>query len=81
MQKRKLISEGWEVFSKIIPKNAPEIQRKEMKAAFYSGAAITYEKLIAGLTSGDEPENENMQLLLDLHIEIMEFMEKLKGTK
>jgi hypothetical protein len=75
--KRQLILEQWNEFSKLIPKNAPEVQRKEMKRAFYFGAQSILFKVIAVLAPESEPTQEDIQIMVDLDQELQEFAKRL----
>lgn len=65
------VQQQWEAFaSLVIAKDAPPIQRREMKRAFYAGAqallAITY-------NLGGEDEDAGIQTLMSLDAELQMF--------
>lgn len=65
MSKRLLMAEQWNEFSRnILPKNCSEIQRKEMKRAFYAGAQSILFRIIAAFATETEPTDADIQIML-----------------
>lgn len=70
------INAGWEKFEQqTIPKEAPEIQRTEMRRAFYSGV-LTLMKLMKGLSEQDISEEQVAKFIAQLDRECYEFFNK-----
>ena len=70
---KKYIAMGWESYRKhVLPADAPEIQIKECKQAFFSGGAILYTAIMNVLSPGQEPTEADVQILEDLHAEVTE---------
>jgi hypothetical protein len=59
----------------VVPADAPEIQIKETRQAFYAGASILFTVLTMPgvLDPGDEPTDADMQKMADLQAEIDAF--------
>jgi hypothetical protein len=73
------MAELWEQFARVaLPPDAPEVQRREMKRAFYSGAHGIMFKVIHALAPGQESTEADEQLIQDLHEELQEFAELIK---
>jgi biotin synthase-like enzyme len=68
----------WEIFKKIIPAGASEHQINDMQSAFYSGATVLLGLIMTGLTEGEEPKEEDLQMMDDLQTELEEFNGLLK---
>jgi hypothetical protein len=53
----KTVADRWKLFDKhVLSKTAPDIQRKEMRRAFYAGF---YDALVAGLEMADESGDDD----------------------
>ena len=69
------LKENWESFeAEVLDKDAPAIQRSEMKIAFYAGVAST----IGVLTDSNLSEDEAEELLFKLKNELHEYIEEYK---
>ena len=77
----KLIERAWESYARmVVPKGADELQIKETRQAFYSGASILF-SIMTGVhffdgEPGDddiEPTDTDMQLMSDIQAEIDAF--------
>ena len=74
----KLIAAGWESYLRnVVPADAPPIQVKETRQAFYAGAAILFEVLMKALDPGDEPTDRDLQRMADLQKELDEYGQSL----
>lgn len=74
----KYIANGWKSYQKLVlPADAPEIQVRECRQAFYGGAAVLFETLMMSLDSGDEPTDADMQRMVDLQAELDEYGQQL----
>ena len=80
--KRKLVAEQWDQFARaVLPKDAGETQRREMRRAFYAGAQGVMFGVIAALTPSGDAEEGDVQMLQELHDELSEFGEKVKAGR
>ena len=57
----------------LAPIDASDLQRREMRQAFYSGARSFFDILMQGLGPGDEPTDGDMNRLKALHAELQRF--------
>lgn len=72
--KRRLMAEQWDQFARLIlPANCPEIQRKEMRCAFYAGAQAILFRVIEAFAPESEPTAEDLQIMEDVHQELEDF--------
>lgn len=70
----KIIQAGFVAFeSYVIPKNAPDIQRREMLLAFMAGAEHVFSSMLAVLDPGDEPTDADMQRMENIQKELDEW--------
>lgn len=80
--KRQLMAEQWDTFAKAcIPKDAPAIQRREMRRAFYAGAQAILFKVIVSLASDAEPTVEDLAMMDGLQTELSDFAEMVKSGR
>ena len=77
--KRQLMAEQWDSFARaVLPKDAPAVQRQEMRRAFYAGAQGILHGVIAAFAPESEPTDEDLQVMANLEIELSEFAESVK---
>jgi len=68
------LQERWESFQKmVIPPNAPPVQIREMKLAFYAGAE-SFNKTLLHITTLEKPEQVEVAMLEGLNQEIKQFL-------
>lgn len=68
---RKYIESGWQSYLEgVMPADAPEIQIRECRQAFYAGAAVLMQSIKAGLDSGSEPTEADIRRMSDIHAEL-----------
>lgn len=72
------VKDEWDAFSdQVIPKTAPEVQHREMKRAFYAGAASI---LSIQLNIGDEIDNNaGAAILKGLYEELLLFVKRAES--
>jgi hypothetical protein len=76
MQKR--IRTLWEEYrGLVIPADAPPVQVRESRKAFYSGAATIFGALTGGVSPGLEVQDSDMQMMDDLAAELKEFRDEM----
>lgn len=74
----KFIELGWKSYkTMVIPADAPDVQIKETRQAFYAGAAILFEGLMGGLDGGDEPTEADMQRMAAIQAELDAFGQEI----
>ena len=67
------IQSKWDIFrTRVIHHGAPQIQKDEMKMAYYAGASSFFE-LEMEITRMDLDDDESAALIEKLHIELQEF--------
>ena len=77
--KRRLMAEQWDQFARaVLPKRCPDIQRKEMRRAFYAGAQAIMFGVIANLAPDHEPTQEDLDMMTELQNELNEFAQLVK---
>lgn len=71
---RQHIAEGWDSFEKaVMPENAGPTQRTEMRNSFYAGALFLFSRLMIGLSEGDEPQQEDLDMMSDIQKEFEDY--------
>jgi hypothetical protein len=80
MKSKKRIEKEWLDFEKrVVPKNAPAVQRQEMRRAFYAGVSSVLNIAFA-LGDDDISEDEGAAVLESMRQECIEFVAQV-GTK
>lgn len=70
----KLMQEQWGVFcERVMPIDAPEIQKQEMRRAFYAGGQAIMFRIIAAFAPELEPTEGDLKIMDDLNNELNEF--------
>lgn len=74
-----MIEKAWESFAaNVIPPNASDIQRREMKRSFYAGAAVLLELQMSILDPGTEPTEKDLAVMDRIADELKAYFEGLK---
>lgn len=69
-----LIERTWQVFrDHVIPRDAPDIQVRSCRMAFFGGATSLYSLVIFGLSDGDTIEQSDLNLMQRIDAELREF--------
>ena len=70
---------GWQTYRRIVGevKGGFRGDEKELKEAYFSGAAVLYEALMTQLDSGEEPTNSDLRKMEAIHKELSEFGREL----
>ncbi len=73
--KIRTVEELWKKFeTHLIPPDAPEIQHREMKVAFYGGFTSAFQLLVDGIGSNDDvSEEEGAAIMGELQEECNQF--------
>lgn len=73
----------WNNFAtQVLPPNASDVQRKEMRRAFYAGVECTLNRLGSEMSPGDscdDPSDE--QVIKEVHKELSQFAADIKAGK
>lgn len=74
----KYVEGGWDSYRKMcIPTDAPDVQVRECRQAFYAGAAVLFQTIMVVLDPGTEPTERDMQRMSDVSDEIDAFGQEL----
>lgn len=76
----KRLAAGCEEMLALLPANAPEVQRKEMKRAFYMGATVMLKQQLM-IADDTVTEDEGVEILTELAIEINDFKKQIMEGK
>jgi hypothetical protein len=80
--KRLLMAEQWDHFSRAVFKpGTPDIQRWEMRRAFYAGAEAILFRVIQAFAPESEPTEEDLAVMSDLYEELQEFGKAVKAGR
>lgn len=75
-----IVEGGWRAFELLSGlKSAPEIQRKEMRKAYFLGAQHLYASVMGMLDDGTEPTEQDMERMRKLDRELKAFLKELKA--
>ena len=76
----KLVEAGWIAMSIIaLSKDAPDIQRKEMRKAFFAGAQHLFASMLAMLDSDREPTQLDLERMNQIDEELRRFVDDLRA--
>jgi hypothetical protein len=79
---RKTLFEEWFTFaSSVIPERAPDIQRTEMRRAWYAGAAALFALITEGLDPEAEPTDADVAYMENLKVELEKFALDIAGGR
>jgi len=79
--KKKRVEAEWELFTKIVlPKNCGEVQRRDMRRAFYTGASAFMSIVMDFLDPGTEATDADVQRMDEIYRELLEFGENVKKS-
>ena len=80
--RRNRVAEQWNTFAQaVLPRDCSDVQRKEMRRAFYAGAHMIFCMLTGSVSAGDGVEPEDITLLKDLNAECEDFAESVKAGR
>ena len=75
----KLIEAGWAIFQGLtVPREASDVQRREMRLAFMAGAQHLFASIMNVLDPGEEPTDRDMRRLDSIHAELHKVREELE---
>jgi hypothetical protein len=80
--KRLLMAEQWDQFARAaLPPSCSDVQRTEMRRAFYAGAQGILFKVIVVLAPESEPTVADLEMMNDLERELSDFAEAVKAGR
>lgn len=80
--KRLRVAEQYDSYAKAIRlETAPPEVRREVRRAFYGGAAAMLYIVVAGLSPGEEATAEDVQSLVEVREELQAFGESVKAGR
>lgn len=75
----KLLESGWRgLLLTVIPLDASEIQKREMRMAFYAGAQHLFGSIMGILDPGTEPTENDMRRMEAINEELNTFIKEFK---
>lgn len=75
------IEQKWKEFCLACFGDISEAQYIDLRRTFYAGASTLYFILMSSLAPGDEPTEDDLSKMRDLHNEIFAFNEAVKAGK
>lgn len=70
-----LIERQWELYAKaVLAKDAPEIQLRECKLAFFAGAQALFASIMTLLDPGEEPTDSDLRKIDEIDRELKTFV-------
>ena len=77
-----MLNDAWLSYAEeVIPANAPEVQRSELRRAFYAGARVLFDGVVNGVSEGEEPTLADLALMDAIKAELGQFLKDLKAGK
>lgn len=74
-----LVEKGWRLYAEhALPANAPAIQKRETKRAFYAGAGLIFENLTNAVGPEDVSEDAGVEIMVAVDAEVRAFLEDVK---
>lgn len=66
----------WERYeTQAMPALSSDVQKTESMLAFFAGAGALFKLLTEGMSEGEEPEEEDLQMMTDINDELREFVD------
>ena len=77
-----MINEEWLSYAeKVIPSNAPEVQRAESRRAFYAGAQAVFSGLVKELSDSEGVDEADLALMYYVKDELSQFAQDVIDRK
>ena len=75
---KRRVAEAWQSFEEgVLPRNCSDVQRQEMRRAFFAGAFATLDTISAAMSNEDEMTSDDEQVMIDLAEERKEYLRNL----
>lgn len=76
---RRYIQEQWNKFAAmVLPKDCSDVQRQEMRKAFYAGCDVLLRVILGNLTEGSEAQEADLTMMNDIEAEIRDFAKRIQ---
>ena len=75
----KVIEGGWQAYLYLSLSKCPEIQKMEMRKAFYFGAQHVFFSILTLLEPGQEATENDMKVIDNIHTELEKFVAEIKA--
>lgn len=80
--KRRLMAEHWDQFARaVLPHGVSDVQRREMRRAFYAGGESILFRVIQSFAPESEPTPEDLEIMEELDRELKEFAQLVKAGR
>jgi len=77
----KIVEAGWQAYRMLaIPPNAPEIQVRECRLAYFFGAQHLFASMMGVLDDGSEPTDADLRRLDQINAELESFIAQFKQS-
>lgn len=73
-----IIEGGWKAMELLMLKDASDVQRTEMRKAYFFGAQHLWASIMGILEPGSEPTELDMERMNKIHAELEKFTEEMK---
>lgn len=73
-----LIEAGWQSLKALVLQDAPEIQIREMRKAFFAGAQHLFTSLMQVMDDGNEPTPDDLRRMEMVSVELEAYTDALK---
>lgn len=78
-KKRASLGDEWEAFRKAIIPKVGQVQREEMRKAYYAGASAVFYLLTSLMDEGDEVTQADLAYLDSINAELKAFLDDLRS--
>ncbi len=75
-----IIEGGWRAMEILMLQGVSDVQRSEMRKAYFFGAQHLWASVMGILEPGDEPTDLDLERMEKIHNELEKFVEEMKGT-
>lgn len=79
---KRRVEEGWRQFEAgVLGPGIGDVQRREMRRAFFAGAFVIMDTLAASMSEGDEMTEGDERVMIDLALEREMYLADLKAGR
>jgi hypothetical protein len=76
---KRRVGEAWASFERaILPRDCSDVQRREMRRAFYAGGFVVLDVIAAAMSGDDDMTAGDEAVLIDLSLEREEYLANLR---
>lgn len=75
----RLVEGGWRAYCLLSLNSCSELQKSEMRKAFYFGAQHVFASILSILDPGEEPTEKDMETVTNVHAELKKFVEEMEA--